>query len=321
MLSSCLLAQTNKSTLINKTITYFYRYHCIEIENYDSFRYNDLYIKEYHNYSISEGMTRLGLRLLPKSPLVVEPYLKGHLICDWLNESWNRVDWHNNGILGVGIRLRTFLNLMDSSQCKLRMKELHLDLFFEKLWINYLSKTEFYTGHRSKNDLKLGLQFWLSSPNPIKSKMEKCLWGALRNLWFEMGGSFYYSKSSFYAKTQNNFYLLNMNFKIERLIPLSKNSKLLLEPYCVSKLILDLGSKEWNKLDWHNNIRYGMGVRLKFYRYNAYFQGMDNIIFGPYFEYLFTKYWCRVTYVPSYRPTNDIQFGIELWVSINGKNI
>jgi hypothetical protein len=199
------------------------------------------------------------------------------------------------------------------------MSEFHIEFFAEKLWINYLSRVESYVGHRPTTDLQSGIQFWLSTLNPFESNIKNCLWGILKNVWVELAGSCYYTKSSFYSKSHNNFYFLNMNFRVERLIPLTKNKKLLLGPYWISQMRFDLGNEVWNKSDWHNYLQYGFGARIKFYRYQGYFAGMNNFIFGPYFHFIQKKYWCRVPYIPSYRPQDDIQLGFDLWISINGK--
>jgi len=301
--------QASRNNLLSFTSRFISDQFWLELEGYHSYRYNDFYIKNYHDYGISESITRFGFRTLNlDSIFVFEPYFNGNFVYDILNQSWNRVDWHNNYVYGMGCRFRFILKRITWINKKLHPQEFNLDLFLEKLWIGYAKETEFYVGHRPQDDLKLGMRYWLDIGNK-----------KLNIFWMESAGNFYYSKSSFYVKTQQNFCLLTILNKLG--IRIRTTNHIFIEPYFKNHLIYDFGKKSWNHLDWHNNIQYGFGIRYKYYHQLEYKKGMKNLIIGPYFEYLSIRYWNKVPYIPNYRPSSDYRAGIELWFSINGKEI
>lgn len=292
----------------------------LELEGYHTYHSNDFYIKNYKDYGISKSITRFGVRTFNlNSILVFEPYINGNLVYDIFDQSWNRVDWHNNYVYGVGCRLRFILKGISWVNQNLHAQEFNLDFFVEKLWIGYIKETEFYTGHRPQNDLKLGMRYWLDIGNKKVVNKDGFYNGLLNICWLESAANFHYSKSSFYVKSQQNFYLLTMLNKLG--IRIRTTNHIFFEPYFKNHLVYDFGKKSWNHLDWQNNIQYGFGIRYKYYHQPEYKKGMTNLIIGPYFEYLGIKYWNKVPYIPIYRPSFDYRVGIEVWFSINGKEI
>lgn len=296
------------------------RYYWLELENHHTYRNNDFYIKKFNDYGFSTTEVRIGFRVFNLwSSVAFEPYIKGSYIIDFFDQQWNRVDWHNNYIYGTGLRLRAILKNIKFVSRHLNPHEFNLDLFLEHLWIDYPLKTEFYIGHRPRDDFKTGVQVWLDLGHKYKSDAQGQWHRILNWCWLESASSFHYAKNSFYARTQQGFYLFSLNNKIGARVRIMPRS--FCEPYGTIDLIYDLGEQTWNQLDWHNNIHYGGGIRFKFYRHLEYQPGMTNCIVGPYFEYLFSRYFEKAFYVPSYRPKTDWRAGIQLWISINGEKI
>ncbi len=188
----------------------------------------------------------------------------------------------------------------------------------EKLWISYFRTNEFYKGHRPKDDLKLGIQYWLDLGNKKKNKKTGFYYWFLNNWWIESAGSFIYSKSDFYVKSNENFYLLNLSNKIGPRLRTSE--KLFMEPYYYYSLVYDSGNEIWNRIDWHNNVKNGIGLRTNYLpKLNAEKKNF-SIVLNLFAEYKWISYFNSTTYIPSYRPTQDWFAGINLWLSINGNN-
>lgn len=151
---SPIIGQESRKGLPSSTSRFLSNQLWLESEGYYAYRYNDFYIKKYKDYGISKSITRFGVRTFNlNSIFVFEPYISGNLVYDILDHSWNRVDWHNNYVYGVGCRFRLILKGVNWVNKKLHPQEFNLDLFVEKLWIGYLKEAEFYVGHRPQDDL------------------------------------------------------------------------------------------------------------------------------------------------------------------------
>jgi hypothetical protein len=290
-----------------------------ELQSNTYYDNNNFYIKHYQDYSILLLNTKLGIQAInTQKGLVIEPYIRNCTTYDLLKNIWNDVDWHNNTVTGFGCRIRYSLNTIKFINDKICPNDFNIDLIGEKLWINYLKTNEFYIGHRPEDDLKLGIQYWFDLGFREKNERSGLYYKLLKIFWIESAGSFIYSKSDFYVKSNDNFYLLYLNNKIGH--RLRTFETLFLEPYYYNSLVYDTGNEIWNRVDWHNNVKNGIGFRTN-YRPGLNAEKKNfSIILGFFVEYLRIGYFNSTEYIPSYRPKQDWFAGVNFWLSISGYN-
>jgi hypothetical protein len=249
--------------------------------------------------------------------LVIEPYFRNSTIYDMLENIWNNVDWHNNMVNGFGIRTRYSLKTINFINDKVCPDVFNIDLFTEKLWIDYLKTDKSEISFRPENDFKTGIQYWLDLGSKQKNEKSGLYYCFLNNCWVESAGSLVYSKSDFYVKTNENFYLLSLNNKIGPRFRASE--KLFLEPYYCNILLYDIGHEIWNRVDWHNNVKNGFGFRINYLPKLNEEKKKLSIVLILFTEYMWIRYFNSTIYVPSYRPKENWYCGINLWLALNGK--
>jgi len=277
-----------------------------------SYRMNDFYVKGYENYHIVGAGVRGGYAFILTDPKVVlQFYISGYPVYDLSNNRWNRVDWHNNYVYGVGSQFR----IKPENFFCFKPRDFYLEIFAEKTWITYCPNEFFFTGHRPSDDFKSGLRYWLSltgqeSANSDTQYLKKKIY-----IWLDSAGAFFYAKSSFYNVRQTGFYLVNLSNRFG--LGFDTSVFWPIEMYFAHHLYLDLGQNEWNKLDWNNRYIFGGGLRLKHLRFFKHRPKEINIELYPYLEMLWILYNEKVSYVPSYRPTFDIQAGLSFWLSFS----
>lgn len=277
-----------------------------ELQNTYEYRKNDFYAIDLENYHLTMAESRLGANFSIRKPgLTFQPYFTIATIYDAGKKTWNNVDWHNNLVYGLGARLR----LNPGKLLFLWPREFNIDVFAEAMNVHFFSNDLFYTGHRPKDDIKAGVQYWLSLGETENLKN----WSSY--FWCDNSGSFYYAKSSFYVRSQTNYYLFNFHSRFGTGCQLP--NFLQTELYLTYQLTYDLGSKSWNNLDWLNHFHYGFGGRFKYLYTSTTIVRKLSCVIIPYIEYLQITYADKVAYIPSYRPKNDFRFGLNFWFSVH----
>lgn len=281
---------------------------------------NDFYIREFTNFQLLNSLLKVGLTPFREQgkkggdKLQLQVYLMGNLTTDLRDNVWNKVDWHNNVVYGIGGRLKIFPDV--PKLFFLDKREMNLEVFVERSKIEYFKNEFFFTGHRPGSDFKAGFQFYMSFDNA-----RLCSDGPdnkpLLYLWTDLAGGAFYSRNSFYNVGQTGFYLSSLNAKLG--IGMKITRKVPLELYFTHRSILDLGQREWNRLDWYNRFLYGGGIRFKYFKPCYYEPGKISLRIFPYIEFLKVQFIDRGQYVPSYRPESDIQGGISIWLSFLSK--
>jgi len=265
-----------------------------------SYLNNDFYVASLHNYNIFKTSAQVGVRV---PEVGIEPFLFFHVIDDVSHQNWNKVDWHNHIVGGIGLRRR--FSLSNSRTAKTGLRELWMEFFAEKHWIHFFPNESFFVGHRPKQDFKTGVKFQVIFATLPES--------AFHYFWFESGGGFYYAQNSFYLRERKRFYLIGLAGSVGPVWWFSDHYYF--RPYAFLNLNYDLGNKAWNKLDWHNYFKYGVGLRFRLARFKFYQFQKINFVVSPYGELQWIRYVDKVMYIPSYRPTFDRQAGLQLVVS------
>ena len=267
---------------------------------------NDFYVDHLNNYNLLQFSARIGLR---EQKIGIEPYLFMNPIHDFSSNVWNKVDWNNNLAYGFGFRKRFYLREIVG----LQFHELWFAAFAEKLWIHYFPNEFFFIGHRPRNDFKFGVAFQAtyagSGNKPSKTNGRT----KIIPIWLETGGSLYYAKSSFYVRSKSGFYFAELSSSLGPILRFK--SKVDLRPYAFARIMYDLGSNDWNDLDWHNNLRIGLGLRAQLFRFQFYQLKKLNFVISAYGEVHWMRWAKKVHYVPSYRPTQDQQAGVVFSIS------
>jgi hypothetical protein len=302
---------TRKTNIFNKC--------WLELQYNNFYDNNDFYINSYNKYFIFQSNNKIGIQAYKNKGFVIEPYLKNSITWDILEKVWNKVDWHNNMVNGIGCRMRYSLKALNFINSKVYPEDFNIDLLCEKLWIDYLKTSEFYIGHRPGDDIKVGIQYWLNLGFYKKEDFSGLYYWFLNNCWLESAGSLIYSKSNFYVKSNENFYLITFNNKIGARLRLSE--KIFFEPYFHNIIITDIGKELWNQVDWNNNNKNGLGFRFSYLPFIRDAIKNKNLNVNFYFEYLQIRYYDNTVYVPNYRPDNDWLVGINIWFSLISKKI
>ncbi len=221
------------------------------------------------------------------------------------NQNWNRVDWHNNITYGIGVRAR----LHPLLPTFLTPRDYNIDIFFEYLWVNYVDDNLFFIGHRPNTDIRSGIAYWYAKGKPNAKKS----WSGY--MWVETAGAFYYARNSFFNQSQTNYYMASTNNRLGAGIQFAK-TKFTNEIYVIGSILKDFGGKLWNELDWNNNQKYGFGFRLKYARFLSPKFDEVNIFATAYVNFLWVEYLDKISYLPGYRPDKDVQFGIQINLSL-----
>lgn len=284
-------------TALAEEPNFFKHFVWYELHAATDYKRNDFYIDYLNNCAIGLFSTRIGLR----ECTFLEPYFYGVAINDFLNQNWNQVDWNNNLAYGLGIRKRfDFSHLI-----KEHGEHLFLDCFAEKSWINYFPNDLFYLGHRPKDDIKFGAAVeGIFYTKPTDSKIE------IKPIQFAFWSSIYYAKNSFYTRAHSGFYFGKLAFHVGPVARFSEH--VVTSIYLFSRITYDMGTKEWNALDWHNNVRYGPGIDFILANVENYQKSNINLKLRLFGEFLCIRWAEKVLYVPSYRPTSDVQMGMTL---------
>ena len=300
------LKQEAQPDMKTSTSSWFRRHFWIEMSGAYAYRNNDFYVEHLHDYSILESSLRIGFR---KPAMIVEPYLFIRALHDVSANTWNDVDWHNNVVWGGGFR-----HLFSVARIgNVHFRELWIEAFAEKLWIRYLPVEVFFTGHRPDQDVRVGLRLQMVYAADDQIESEHMETPSFRSLWFEAGGSVYYAKNSFYIRDRSDFYLLGLAGKIGPAWWLTPHFHFY--PYASGGMNYDLGTAAWNKLDWHNNVKFGIGARSQFLRFNSYRMEHVNFAVSLYGEFQWIRWADKVAYVPSYRPSRDFHAGVHFALS------
>ena len=307
-MSSCkLLAFYLSLTLVVASLSESYcQTFWLESRSGYSFRNNDFYVDYLNDYHLLTSESRIGMLFMLQQPgLYVQPYFCISAIHDAGSDNWNEVDWHNNFVYGVGARLRYH----PGKFLFLRPRDFSLSFFAEVLGITYQKNDLFYTGHRPTNDMKAGAEYWLSfRPDPTDSSFAFYF-------WMDNAGSISYAKSSFYSKLQTDYILLNAHSLFG--IGYRFSDMIQAQIFVSGEASTDLGHKDREALDWYNKVEGGFGSRFFISRFHKSMPGQLNIVVMPFIELLWTKYLRKVYYVPTYRPTSDIAFGVTVWLTLN----
>ena len=227
-----------------------------ELPSAYGYRQTDFYIEDYQGYHVVEVGARVGLHAVRFSSVAtLQPYVAGFAIRDMGQNVWNEVDWHNNVVYGLGLQLRVHPGTLFS----LQPREFNLEFFGEQFWIQYFPTDAFYTGVRPTNDLRVGMRFWTALGGLSQAH------GMSRHFWLDVAGGMAYSKSSFFVRSQNNFYLISLHTRLGPSVWLQE--KWALQPMLSYQLQVDLGPNAWNNLDWYNRQRFGGGLRLRYARF------------------------------------------------------
>lgn len=263
-------------------------------------KHNDFFIRHLNFYTLGVLSTQIGTR---EELTVIEPYFYCTIIKDGNIKKWNKIDWNNNAVFGFGFRKR--LNFSRLFPGKYR-DYLFIDIFAENAWIKYFPDNIFYLEHRPNNDYKFGValegKFYTQFVKLSNSKIQ------IRLAQFSFWGSTYYSKSSFYSRFHNGFYLSTFAFNVGPYLRFSKISNSHI--YFSSKLIYDHGENYWNSLDWHNNLKYGPGIDFCVVESEYYKKKSSNAKIRFFGELQWIRWAKKVQYIPSYRPAWDVQVGL-----------
>jgi hypothetical protein len=289
----------------------------LELQDNSTYDHNNFYINQYKNYFIQQFNSDLSLHVLKmNNGPVIEPYLKFSYIKDCINKPWNTFDWHNNVVKGYGGRVRYSLKSIGFINNKICPEIFNIDMFAEKLSVNYLEKTNLQVSFRPQDDFKAGIQYLLELGSKKKSDNSGFYNRILNHFWIESAGSYIYSKSDFFVESEENFYLLSFENKIGmRIRPLEK---LFLEPYLHNLMVYDTGNELWNRFEWHNNVKNGVGFRLSCLPKLNSDQKYFYVSFNLFAEYLWIKYFNSTIYIPSYKPTKNWLAGINIWLTLKG---
>ncbi|MCO6475962.1 MAG: hypothetical protein J5I94_05035 [Phaeodactylibacter sp.] len=278
---------------------------------------NDFFVQGLTDFQLVNPSARIGLTPLRKrdvsgeqDKLLLQAYVLGTVIKDTRSDVWNKVDWHNNAVYGIGGRLKIFPDI--PKLWFLDKRDMNLEFFVEGSKIRYFKNEFFFTEHRPTSDLKAGFQFYMSFDNS-RLCSDRPDSSPFLYAWTGLAGGAFYSRNSFYNVGQTGFYLSSLNAMLGIGMKLSRKAPM--ELYLTHRSIIDLGGKAWNRLDWYNRFIYGMGIRFRYFNPCHFKMGEWNLRAFPYLEFLQVRYIDRGRYVPSYRPRSDIQGGISIWLS------
>lgn len=271
------------------------------------------------NYFFVKQDAKLGYRLLPAlfnmpKGIALDVYLNSHFKTDVLGKEFNKFDWNNFFTYGPGIRLKVpFKTYFDADF----VKDINLDVFAEYLRIAYLPKVQSSTVHRPKQDLIFGVSLWSSfEVNPNIS--------LFNSIWAEIGAGYSYRRSNLYINDVKGFNIINASAILGSSAYRKKidenNFINFIDPYFKTFLEWDMS----HSYDWNNNLKYGFGINLIKFKHSENGNSSylaKNARCEIFFEYLRIGYLNNVSYIPGYRPNNDLSFGIRYYLLLGGKGI
>lgn len=287
------------SHLSAQDTNFFKEYIWSELNASLTLKHNDFFVRHLNYYPLGAFSAKIGIR---EEKTIIEPYFYCIVIKDFADKKWNKIDWNNNAVFGFGLRKRLDISTIIPGK---HHEQFFIDIFAENAWIAYFPNDLFYLGYRPNNDYKLGAalegKFYTRFIKPSNSKIQ------IKVVQFSFWGSAYYSKSSFYTRLHNGFYLSSFAFNVGPYLRFSENSNSHI--YFSSKLIYDHGENYWNSLEWHNNVRYGPGIDFCIVKSEYYKKKSSNAKIRFYGELQWIRWAKKVQYIPSYRPTWDVQIG------------
>ena len=140
--------------------------------------------------------------------------------------------------------------------------------------------------------------------------------------FFEINGGASYRHNDFYAKDLAGYGISESVTSAGMRIS-SISSKTQVEAYLRANIVYDIFDEVWNKVDWHNNYTWGVGVRIRQVLKNL---GLLRQIHANEFnlEVFIEKLWIGYPrsgfFYIGHRPEDDLKFGLKYWLDIGSKN-